>query len=823
MAKTIPIDDFGYIPESIYREGQQQSQAEDWAADQRRKTAFDWAAQYGAPDPLGMSPTQAGQELPFGNALRQFVQPVGDLLGKVGEAFEQPASVLGAGLSEVAQQGSNLLFGGRDVRSSAPIPELGARVTMIRNQLAERRDQSYQQALSMGLSPELAESLAEQDTRGLRLDLADAERLMTSKGAFAGAPTPGEVAGGWESSLEAGRRWARESPAAYVATSLIAPGGLVDAAYMGGLKAVPRALAAMQPGKYAGMAADAVIGQPAINKQARKVADHLQTWADYLDAHGQESLEAARARATRALDSLSPDHEYVALVDNYLDAGDISKEDARIFYQMGAAMPDIAFDIMPRGSRGLLAASPDSMARHGLDPAQAGKYSVGARAEYEPQASSPGMLSANPVSWVTLALYGGHTPDTIYHEWAHSMLALMGKEEAYGVLSKYMAMDPAQSVSMGKVQGERFADDFRKYMLHQRPDAAGLESTFIKGRNALEAIVDWVKDIPENRLHPELRDAFEPMFKGKRPAWAPDERLPFRVTGRFNEADDLSAPPGGAMGEMPTPIDGVGALSKERRKVARQRAAWGKETTALSTLTPGKHYAFRFRVLDLEDIAPSHTDTLSPNPGYNTALQKRQATGNAVSDARIEQIARELSPDDLLIDQHVLDRGAPIVDGQFQVIGGNHRVLALRRALQKYPENWAKYQEALRVFAKEHGVSPAKLAKMQNPVLVRETLEQGDLSKLAHETNVSAASHMSRGEQARIDAENVDDALLGLIRVADDQTLGQWLAGSQDAVPFVRKFAGTLPQSELNTFANKQGGLSPEGMARMQDAVFSRL
>ena len=277
------------------------------------------------------------------------------------------------------------------------------------------------------------------------------------------------------------------------------------------------------------------------------------------------------------------------------------------------------------------------------------------------------------------------------------------------------------------------------------------------------------------------------------------------------------------MGEMPTPIDGVGALSKERRKVARQRAAWGKETTALSTLTPGKHYAFRFRVIDLEDIAPSHTDTLSPNPGYNTALQKRQATGNAVSDARIEKIAKELSPDDLLIDQHVLDRGAPIVDNQFQVLGGNHRVLALRRALQKYPENWVKYQEALKVFAKEHGVSPAKLAKMQNPVLVRETLEQGDLSKLAHETNVSAASHMSRGEKARIDAEGIDDTLLGLVRVGDDQTLGQWLGGSQDAVPFVRKFAGTLPDSELNTFANKQGGLSIEGMARMQDAVFAKL
>ena len=113
----------------------------------------------------------------------------------------------------------------------------------------------------------------------------------------------------------------------------------------------------------------------------------------------------------------------------------------------------------------------------------------------------------------------------------------------------------------------------------------------------------------------------------------------------------------------------------------RTRTLLGIETEAFGTDPSqiGSVYQFRYRVVDLDDVIPSHTDTLTPNPDYLQELQPR-LRDRAASRIQIENIARNLNPRALLQDSSFIDTGPMIVDSDLMVESGNGRVLALRKA-----------------------------------------------------------------------------------------------------------------------------------------------
>ncbi len=148
-----------------------------------------------------------------------------------------------------------------------------------------------------------------------------------------------------------------------------------------------------------------------------------------------------------------------------------------------------------------------------------------------------------------------------------------------------------------------------------------------------------------------------------------------------------------------------------------------------------KVYEFRYRVVDLNDVIPSHNDNLTPHTDYPAELQPR-LRDRAASRTQIANIAKNLNPRALLQDSGFIDTGPMIVGDDLVVESGNGRVLALRKASQDFPEQYAKYKNMLETMAAHFGINKDMLAKIDNPVLVRERTSEVDRAKFAAEANV---------------------------------------------------------------------------------------
>src|SRR4030043_1482980 len=73
-----------------------------------------------------------------------------------------------------------------------------------------------------------------------------------------------------------------------------------------------------------------------------------------------------------------------------------------------------------------------------------------------------------------------------------------------------------------------------------------------------------------------------------------------------------------------------------------------------------KIYKFRYKIVDIDSLIPSHTDTLTPNPDYPQELQPR-LRDRAASKNQIDGMAQNLNPRVLLTDTGFLDTGPMIV------------------------------------------------------------------------------------------------------------------------------------------------------------------
>jgi len=162
-------------------------------------------------------------------------------------------------------------------------------------------------------------------------------------------------------------------------------------------------------------------------------------------------------------------------------------------------------------------------------------------------------------------------------------------------------------------------------------------------------------------------------------------------------------------------------------------------------------YEFRYKVLNLDDIITSHTDNMVANPEYPKELQPR-IRDRAASRTQVDRMAANLNPRALLHDTGFLDTGPMIVGDDNVVESGNGRTIALRKAVEDYPDKYELYKGMLEKMAERYGISKDELADMKHPVLVRERTTPVDRVKFAAEANIGAVMSMSPHEQALQDA-----------------------------------------------------------------------
>lgn len=138
------------------------------------------------------------------------------------------------------------------------------------------------------------------------------------------------------------------------------------------------------------------------------------------------------------------------------------------------------------------------------------------------------------------------------------------------------------------------------------------------------------------------------------------------------------------------------------------------EARAQASLSPAMSYAASenyypgaymvvYRIEDLYDLVPSHTDM------------------SAADQERIAEMARTLPVEALVEDSLKLRTGAPIIGGDRMIESGNGWVRALRVAQRDAPAKWREYYAAVDQQAAEMNLHD-QIDAARNPVLVRERL-----------------------------------------------------------------------------------------------------
>ena len=280
-----------------------------------------------------------------------------------------------------------------------------------------------------------------------------------------------------------------------------------------------------------------------------------------------------------------------------------------------------------------------------------------------------------------------------------------------------------------------------------------------------------------HRLARELRQAGERYSSALKRAWGQIKGGPHWDGG----APEVSGPTPQEQASSP-PVSKTGKKAAGNRPVS-QVIGIGNTTTATGP-DPSRVYEFRYRVLPLDLVEPSHSDTLDPNPRSPKELQPR-LRDRAASRLQIRTMAQNLDPKALILDFHTLDRG-PIIVGPdegsgFPVESGNGRTLALRIARREFPEKYQQYQALLREFISQYGIDPEHLQQIADPMLVRERLADVDRIAFAEEANASTALQMSPLEMALTDAKKLSAAALANLVVGDNQSIDQALRSRRTA------------------------------------------
>ncbi len=266
-------------------------------------------------------------------------------------------------------------------------------------------------------------------------------------------------------------------------------------------------------------------------------------------------------------------------------------------------------------------------------------------------------------------------------------------------------------------------------------------------------------------------------------------------------------------------IENLSKLIQEISERASQETAPVTNKTFAQGTTNVTRYEFDFEIVDAAKIGVSHDPfTFVPNPEYPQELQPRLRE-RAATRLQVERIAANLDPDSLLIDYHSIDRGAPIVGPDYIVESGNGRIMALVYASRNYPDQYAVYVQALRDIAPKYNLSPAKIDRLEIPVLVRKRTSTVNRKQFVEEANASTTIETSAIEKARTDAAKITIEMLNSLEVLEGENIEDALRASRNS-NFVRIFLSKLSQNEQARLVDSKGQLNQDGVRRATMALF---
>lgn len=222
----------------------------------------------------------------------------------------------------------------------------------------------------------------------------------------------------------------------------------------------------------------------------------------------------------------------------------------------------------------------------------------------------------------------------------------------------------------------------------------------------------------------------------------------------------------------------------------------------------GKTYQSKYKVVDIDDL------TISDNERYPQELQPRDRDRKAMK-ANVAQMEQNIRPLDLMESRNV-NEGAPVIRKDGVVLNGNGRAMGIRGAYEIGKAG--NYRQALVDNAQRLGLNKDEVAQMQRPILVRtlDDVADEDLADITQST--TGGSRMGASEQARIDADKINNEVLKQY-VPND--LGDFTTSANR--DFVSGVLGAVSdQNDLNAYTDKNGNINADGINRVKRAVFAR-
>lgn len=236
-----------------------------------------------------------------------------------------------------------------------------------------------------------------------------------------------------------------------------------------------------------------------------------------------------------------------------------------------------------------------------------------------------------------------------------------------------------------------------------------------------------------------------------------------------------------------------------------------------------------YELLEAEDVRASHLPSrgFQKNPAYGLENERRYHDEPG-SRAKVMENAAKLDPA-FLMESVDANHGAPVIDHDNNVLGGNGRAMSIARAYESFPERGEQYREALKANADRLGIDPAQVDAMHSPMLVRR-LERG-MSREERQRLVTAmnddfkdakekrASGKSRGE--RFGRRTLDMLSAGL---KDAESLREYFDTPASVAVVERMMEdGVIQRSERNALVGADGLLNPDGKKVVEEALRGRI
>jgi len=256
--------------------------------------------------------------------------------------------------------------------------------------------------------------------------------------------------------------------------------------------------------------------------------------------------------------------------------------------------------------------------------------------------------------------------------------------------------------------------------------------------------------------------------------------------------------------------------------------------SATTVRVPGEKttYQGQFAVRELDDVHASHNaHTFEKNPNYQ--FRNDRDYSNPVNKERVVVNSKgdTFDPVYLLADSPDATNGAPIIEPNGNVLGGNSRAMILDRVYKHNPAGAAAYRAELASRAPQLGIDPEQIAGMKRPVLVRElSASEGDPQRAITDLNKTGTASLTAAERATADARMITPAAADYLASAiegggADATLNDVLSG-KDGLAIVNRLVddGVFTMQERpNLVDPKTGAVTAAAKERISKLLLGQV